>query len=212
MPFQFVNRTWRIVHREKKKIPHERSTINYKQSFSTNKRAFTLIELLVVISIIAILMAVATVSYTNAQEKGRDNRRKSDLKAVQQALELYFAQNGKYPNPASDGRITCNTGTNPPTQGDNDPINWASAFSCDPDGSSGSLGDITYMNPTPKDPTFSDGRQYFYQSPTTSSYKIYAKIENANDKDVQNAPPSCSSGAPVTSPTLGPPYYCVVNP
>jgi len=60
-------------------------------------KGFTLIELLVVIAIIGILIAAATVSYTKAQQKGRDGKRKADLASIQQALELYFQTNGKYP-------------------------------------------------------------------------------------------------------------------
>lgn len=159
------------------------------------KSAFTLIELLVVISIIAILIAVATVSYTNAQEKGRDNKRKSDLKAVQTALEVYFQQNGKYPS-TSSGTIQCNI----VTPSDTTTHSWNSAFTCNT---------ITYMNPLPKDPTNSPAYYYDTSSPY-STYKLYAKLENANDKDLVNAPASCSTTPP--SGGYGPPYYCVINP
>src|SRR3990170_5159006 len=49
---------------------------------------FTLIELLVVIVIIGILASFAIASFTSAQAKGRDSRRKADLDAVKKALEL----------------------------------------------------------------------------------------------------------------------------
>lgn len=58
---------------------------------------FTLIELLISISIIVILSAVLTVSFSNAQKNGRDQRRISDLKAVQNAAEQYYMLNGVYP-------------------------------------------------------------------------------------------------------------------
>ena len=62
------------------------------------KNAFTLLELLVVIGIIAILVALATVSYSATQQAGRDSRRKQDLVAMQNALEQYYSNNGyKYP-------------------------------------------------------------------------------------------------------------------
>jgi len=61
------------------------------------KKGFTLIELLVVISIIGILSAVVYASFGDARKIARDNIRKSDLKALQLALELYKAQNGRYP-------------------------------------------------------------------------------------------------------------------
>ncbi len=61
------------------------------------KKGFTLLELLVVIAIIAVLISMATVSYSSAQRKSRDSKRKNDLKAVQAALEQYNADNsGSY--------------------------------------------------------------------------------------------------------------------
>jgi len=51
-------------------------------------KGFTLIELLVVISIIGILAAFIVASFTSAQAKGRDARRKADIDALQKALEL----------------------------------------------------------------------------------------------------------------------------
>ncbi len=65
---------------------------------------FTLFELLVVISIIGILIAVVSTSYAQAQKRSRDARRHQDIKAVQKALEQYYAVNGHYPT-------NCNPGT-----------------------------------------------------------------------------------------------------
>ncbi|MCM8787830.1 MAG: prepilin-type N-terminal cleavage/methylation domain-containing protein [Candidatus Omnitrophica bacterium] len=61
------------------------------------KKGFTLLELLVVISIIGILIAVGVASYSTAQKKSRDSRRKSDLKAIQNAMEQYYSVNQQYP-------------------------------------------------------------------------------------------------------------------
>lgn len=62
------------------------------------KTGFTLLELLIVIAIIGILASLATVSYASAQKKARDSQRQSDLKAIQNALEQYYADNqGSYP-------------------------------------------------------------------------------------------------------------------
>ncbi len=62
------------------------------------KRAFTLFELLVSISIIGILIAVASLSYGSAQKKARDARRIEDLNAIQKAMEMYYSQyNYSYP-------------------------------------------------------------------------------------------------------------------
>ncbi len=62
----------------------------------TNKKGFTLFELLVVISIIGVLVAVASVSYSAAQKRGRDAKRRQDMQAVQKAFEQYYAENNTY--------------------------------------------------------------------------------------------------------------------
>lgn len=64
---------------------------------SLRQAGFTLLELLVVISIIGILIALGTASYTTAQKKGRDARRQSDMRSLQNALEQYNSLNGQYP-------------------------------------------------------------------------------------------------------------------
>ena len=61
-----------------------------------NKRkinAFTLIELLVSISIIAILVAMASASFSTMQRKARDARRTEDMRAVSVAAETYYSSN-----------------------------------------------------------------------------------------------------------------------
>lgn len=62
-----------------------------------SRLGFTLLELLVSISIIALMLGLATVSYTTAQRNGRDARRRNDMQAVQKGLEQYFAENQSYP-------------------------------------------------------------------------------------------------------------------
>ena len=64
------------------------------------KNAFTLLEILVVISIIGILVTLGFAAFSTAQKKGRDARRKSDMKAVQSGLEQYHAKNNAYPTSA----------------------------------------------------------------------------------------------------------------
>ncbi len=60
-------------------------------------RGFTLIELMVAISIVAILSTIGIVSFSKTQEVARDSKRKSDLRSIVIALELYRQKNGSYP-------------------------------------------------------------------------------------------------------------------
>lgn len=60
-------------------------------------KGFTLVELLVVISIIGLLSTLAVVSLGSARSRARDARRISDIKQIQTALELHYADLGAYP-------------------------------------------------------------------------------------------------------------------
>lgn len=61
------------------------------------KKGFTLIELLIVIAIIGVLATLLMVNFVGVRQRARDAQRKSDLKQMQSALEMYRADNGTYP-------------------------------------------------------------------------------------------------------------------
>ena len=67
---------------------------------------FSLIELLVVISIMALLLALAAVSFSSAQRKGRDAKRRGDMQAIQKGFEQYFSDNNAYATCATMGGST----------------------------------------------------------------------------------------------------------
>ncbi len=79
------------------------------------KKGFTLIEMLIVIAIIGILASIVLVGIGPVQRQARDARRVSDLRQVQNALELYFSKNTEYPDAGSWGELTTDltTGANP---------------------------------------------------------------------------------------------------
>jgi len=62
-----------------------------------NSPGFTLIEVLVAATIIGLLTMIGVVSYQQAMKKSRDGKRKSDLSALQQAIEIYRSDNASYP-------------------------------------------------------------------------------------------------------------------
>ncbi|MCL4367053.1 type II secretion system GspH family protein [Patescibacteria group bacterium] len=61
------------------------------------QQGLTLVELLAVMTIIATLVAVGAVVYTNIMKNTRDQSRMKDLGSMKQALELYRNVNHSYP-------------------------------------------------------------------------------------------------------------------
>lgn len=123
-----------------------------------SRKGFTLIELLIAISIIGVLSSFLLANFVGVRQRARDGVRKSDLRQIQSALELFRSDQGSYPTTLP----AC-----------------ASQFD---DG--GSPNVVVYMKKIPCDP--SGGDQYAYSS-DGMTYSIIACLENGNDsqKDSQ---------------------------
>jgi len=74
------------------------------------KKGFTLIELLVVIAIIGILATIIIVSVSTVRAKARDVQRITQVRQLQNALQLYYEQYGRYPVSAGCGSTAPNSG------------------------------------------------------------------------------------------------------
>lgn len=70
-------------------------------SLKKKQSGFTIVELLIVIVVIGILAAIVITTFTGVQKKGRDADRKSDINSMYGQVEVYFAENGKYPTLAN---------------------------------------------------------------------------------------------------------------
>jgi prepilin-type N-terminal cleavage/methylation domain-containing protein len=107
-----------------------------------SRRAFTLIELLVVISIIGLLSTIAVVSLGASKIKARDTRRKADFVQISKALELYYDDNGSYPNTSGGWHGSCSSyGSYPDAYVDSTHDAWVPGLT------------PTYMKILPRDPS-----------------------------------------------------------
>lgn len=134
------------------------------------KHGFTLIELIVVMAILAILMAIGAGSFTSSMKKGRDSTRKANLRAITNALEMYYNDKVTYPVGANGTFSNCYitlTETVSGPCGKDYPV-----FRDSP--TTGAM----YMGKFPVDPVAS--QKYYYVS-NGKQFQIYAHLENNQD-------------------------------
>lgn len=67
-------------------------------TWAPKQKGFTIVELLIVIVVIAILAAITIVAYNGIQQRAKNSQRQQDIKIIAKALELYYTDNGRYPN------------------------------------------------------------------------------------------------------------------
>lgn len=66
------------------------------------KKGFTLVEIMIVVALIGILVAIAIPNVLDVTDKGNIARAKSELAALQAALESYYLGAGSYPASLTD--------------------------------------------------------------------------------------------------------------
>src|SRR3990167_9460895 len=80
-----------------------KTLIHYPLFITQPARGFTLIELLVVIAIVGLMSGFLVANFIGIKQRARDGQRKSDLRQIQAALELYRSDNASYPKEVADG-------------------------------------------------------------------------------------------------------------
>lgn len=155
------------------------------------QKGFTLVELLVVVAIIGVLSALVMANLVGIRQRARDAQRKSDVRQIQSALELYRADLGSYPN--TTGYTACSTIALTNNGWVSDTTNltvYLKSVPCDPSGSG------AYNNGV-----------YYYTS-SGSTYTLGACIENASDTDKNVTSTNPGGSGTCTSAK----YFVVTNP
>lgn len=136
--------------------------ISHVLGITRSQQGFTLIELLVVIAIIGILTSVLMVNFIGVRQRARDAQRKTTMKQLQSAFELYRSDNGKYPCFTSD----C-TSTTAGTMGNSTLKTTLS----------------TYLSDDAADPLYTAACPNYLITTNGSNYTIFAQLENVNDAE-----------------------------
>jgi len=129
-------------------------------------------EFFLIGAFVVLILASVTVGYLNSYwnnlQSTRDNQRKADLSLIQNALEKYYGNNGKYPD------IGVNNGW----------LNLSGETSfCDPLGCDANV----YLKQMPKDPDFMKGCQYYYRhiGGQKEYYELYSTLDKVDDNDAR---------------------------
>jgi general secretion pathway protein G len=61
------------------------------------RKGFTIVELAIVISVIGILASVTVVFYNGAQQRAEYSRAQTDMRHINDSIDIYRSQTGSYP-------------------------------------------------------------------------------------------------------------------
>lgn len=67
-----------------------------------NRKGFTIVELLIVIVVIAILATITIVAFNGIQERANETAVRSDVRSLQQKMEIFRVDNGRYPTTVAE--------------------------------------------------------------------------------------------------------------
>ena len=135
----------------------------------TLNKGFTLIELLVVISIIGVLTALLLSNFVGIRGRAKDTKLKGDLEQLKTAMRLYYNDNQKYPDDASNTFASCG------------------GAACSAGGEFNDAAGTVYMKALPEYSEYvqTDGGDGFYAG---------VVLSNASDADIIDSAAECGIG------------------
>lgn len=135
------------------------------------KSGFTLVELLVVIAIISIITMITVGQFMTARKKAADGQRKADISSLTKALQMYYADYGKFP--VSIGGSLSDGGGNA--------LSWGGEFVDD------AATPYVYMKVLPEEKKLLPYPPFCYVTDDSGSmYGIFAMLENTVDSQCIN--------------------------
>jgi type II secretion system protein G len=169
---------------------------NWKLEIKNYRKGFTLIELLIVIAIIGVLATLLMVNFVGVRQRARDAQRKSDLRQLQSALEIYRSDNGSYPvvnSMSALGNCPAHTGS------------CVSSTACFGNPACSTV----YMQNLPVDPSgagYYNAGSYVYLGTSNGTYTLGACLENSGDSQGTHTNPSAATGCASVN------YFVLNNP
>jgi type II secretion system protein G len=161
------------------------------------KNGFTLIELLIVVAIIGILSTLLMANFIGVRQRARDAQRKTDLRQIQAALEIYRSDMGNYPPNDVNytyqlNKTTCPTNGSLISPQDNTTV-YMQSIPCDPLGSSQSYNNDSY---------------YYVAGNGNTTYTLSTCLENTSDSQgtTTTPDPNAPNNAACTA------WYVLKNP
>ncbi len=122
-----------------------------------NQKGLSLLESLIILAIIALLAIIVIFVIQNTKENSRDEKRKTDLKQISEALTIYFAGAGHKKFPIQE------------------------TFTCIDDPKINAIQDLVLTNvmkKLPQDPLSGKDQHCYYYMSDGKDYKLGAEMEN----------------------------------
>lgn len=138
---------------------------------------FTLIELLIVFAVIAVLTTLTAVNIQGVLGKVRDAKRKSDLKEIKNAINLFYNANSVYPSSDDNAHAIIGCGEATLTN-----CIWGQQWK---------KGNTVFMNTLPKDPGSNLSLDYRYRYIDANTFLLATLLENTSDPAAATSRNTC---------------------